>query len=1768
MRGSIRIQGVRQNNLKGWDLEIPVGQWISITGVSGSGKSSLAMDVLYAEGQRRYVETFSPYARQFLERMDRPKVDEIQGIPPALAIEGTHPVRTSRSTVGTMTELTDFLKLLFARAAVPYCPQCDLEVRRTTPEDLWEEAQTWPRPGPWIVTFPLSIVDRDLDELQGGLLRMGFFRLWRDGRIVNLEDWQPGQDEEAIEVVVDRVVPDANTRGRFVDSAEAGFRYGRGEMSIHFPDGTSGRWTNQWRCIQCGTVIREPSPHLFSFNSPVGACPTCRGFGRVIDIDPDLVVPDPAKSIQDGAVRPFAVRAARWEFRDLLSFCRMHGIPMDRPWRDLSRAHREAIFNGTNGYYGVRGFFRWLEEKAYKMHVRVFLSRFRAYITCSDCHGARLKPEALQWRIQGKTLPEILFMDVGSCLNLSHGLKRDFDQNPVVQLLVAEILQRLQYLKDVGLAYLTLDRASRTLSGGEVERVLLTRALGSRLVNTLFVLDEPSIGLHARDTDRLVRVIRELVNQGNTAVIVEHDPDIIRHSDQIVDLGPGAGGAGGQLVFAGPPQDIHKAEQSLTGKHLAGHTAIPIPEHRRVPQSEKVLVLRDVREHNLKGMDVRIPLGLLVCITGVSGSGKSTLLLDLLYRGVIRALGLPGERPGRFAGLEGIRWIDRVELVDQSALGRTPRSNPATYTKAWDPIRKLFAATPEARKRRWGPGTFSFNISGGRCESCKGEGFLRVEMQFLSDVLLRCPDCQGRRFKGEILEIRYGGKSIADVLQMTVEEAMTFFSDYPAVTRALGSLRRMGLGYLTLGQPISTVSGGEAQRLKLARFLTDSTGHTLFLLDEPTTGLHLEDVRVLLGVLHELVERGHSVLVVEHHLDVIKCADYLIDLGPEGGDAGGWIVTQGTPEEVAADPRSHTGRYLRSRIGHDAFSLTQTSAKVPAVAEPLPLARDGIRIVGAREHNLHDLNLEIPRDRLVAITGVSGSGKSTLAFNILFAEGQRRYLESLPAYVRQYLKVLDRPDVDLVAGIPPTVAIEQRTARAGRRSTVATLTEIYHFLRLLFARLGVQHCPRCRIPIGHGGVEETLQSIMHRFEGQEVMVLAPKVMGRKGFHRQVLDRAKRSGIQRVRVDGSVHDIGDLQELDRYREHWIDWVMVEGVTPAPEKERELRASIERGLQEGEGTIIVRDHVGKEQTYSRRRRCPGCGQGFDELDPRHFSFNSLMGACPRCEGLGSTFMGDSTRPCTSCQGSRLNPRARAVKVLDLSISEVTAMTVSEAGRYWRTASFAEAWQSISLPIMAEILARLETLLNLGLGYLTLDRSADTLSGGETQRIRLAAQIGSNLQGACYVLDEPTIGLHPRDHERLLESLHTLRDRGNTVVVVEHDETIVQQADWIVDLGPGPGREGGRLVAQGAWRDLRESSDSLTAASIADTSHRRITSRARQPREGRWIQVKGVSHNNLKSIDVAIPLGALTCVTGVSGSGKSSLVEDVLYRGLRNLLLKDRTPAGAHGTIEGWEALDRALKVDHAPIGKTPRSTPATYVKLWDEVRKLFSNLPEARSRGYAPGRFSFNVAAGRCPACQGQGIIRQEMSFLPDVYVLCEVCSGARFNRETLSVTYRGRNIGEILQMTMEEALAFFDPIPSIRRPLKVLRDLGLGYLTLGQPSPTLSGGEAQRIKLAQELSKNTRGRNLYVLDEPTTGLHLVDIQHLLDVLHRLVDRGDTVVVVEHHMDVIAAADHIIDLGPEGGEEGGKLVAQGPPTEVLRASDRSHTGRWLKRFLAAN
>ncbi|GAB4164336.1 MAG: excinuclease ABC subunit UvrA [Terrimicrobiaceae bacterium] len=1809
----IRLRGGRQNNLQGVDLDLPLGQMIVVTGPSGSGKSSLAFDTLYAEGQRRYIETFSPYTRQFLERMDKPQADLIDGIPPAIAIQQANTIRTTRSTVGTITEINDYLKLLFPRAAVGRCPSCDREVRPETPKSILEDVFKHLAGETVLVTFPIPVPPgtQPTDFFQF-LNSQGYMRVLLFGEVVRTDEL-PGRSRlpGLLPVVQDRLVVDKDRRTRLSEALEQALRLGSGQVGFWLVGKSEMRpYSTGWHCAHCDVDLPRPGPGLFSFNSPLGACPECKGFGRVIGIDWSRVMPDTTLSIAGGVIRPFQTGMSAECQKDLLQAARRRDVDIGCPFEDLPEADRKWVIEGearpgedawqSGLWYGVKGYFDWLESKTYKMHVRVLLSRYRSYGACPACRGGRFRPETSLFRLPpgGLSLPELASLPVRELCRVFEGLTLPAN-DPGAALLRGQVLSRVKYLEQVGLGYLTLNRPTRTLSGGEVERVNLTACLGASLTSTLFVLDEPSVGLHPRDTSRLVEILHALRDKGNTLVVVEHEEAVIRAADYLVDVGPGRGRDGGRIAFAGPAEKLPSGDSpSLTRDYLTGKKEIPVPRKRRKPSGW--VKMRGIRHHNLKNVSADFPLGVLCCVTGVSGSGKSSLVHGVLYPNLSAEPATEESDTGQCRSITGDEDITDVVMVDQSPLGRSPRSTPAVYVGAYDKIRELFGTLPEALGAGLSPTSFSFNSGDGRCGRCGGLGFEKIEMQFLSDVFLRCPECEGRRFQDHVLEVKWKGYSVADVLGMTVEEAVRAFAGHAGITGPLQILDDVGLGYLKLGQPVNELSGGESQRLKLAGHLSSRRDPgALLIFDEPTTGLHFDDIARLLAVFRRLVDEGDHLIVIEHNLEVIKCADWVIDLGPEAGDEGGKIVATGTPEAVAAT-ESLTGKYLAEALkGGRKFAANRPVRS--RAAGP----GNAIKIRGAREHNLKNIDIDIPRGKTVVVTGLSGSGKSTLAFDILFAEGQRRFLDSMSAYARQFVEQLEKPDVDSIEGLPPSVAIEQRVTRGGGKSTVATVTEVYHFLRLLFAKLGTQYCPKCQEPVVSRSESEVTSTVAKLAKKGPVRLFAPLVKGRKGFHSKVARWAARQGIETLRVDGSLGAVDAFRNLERFKEHTIE-AFVGRVEAGSKETPEL---VRKALEWGKGSACVLDDAGVTSVLSTAMNCPGCGQAFEPLDPRLFSFNSPHGWCGHCRGFGVVWKSSSTKefeteleaelaeerchenledgeatPCPICRGARINENARNVHVGNLTVPDIVSTSANRAARMLESLHFDGSLAKISRDIVGEIRRRLDFLQKVGLDYLSLDRAANTLSGGESQRIRLAAQLGSNLRGVLYVLDEPTIGLHARDNARLLDALGELAVGGNTLVIVEHDEETMRRADHLIDLGPGAGSDGGSVMAEGTFKEVVGNPKSVTARALRSPMVHPSRGQ-RRPLKGHkgsaWIRIRGAHLHNLQNVDADFPVNRLTVVTGLSGSGKSSLVRGVLDPGVRKAITRSSRIFADIPCREvfGVEEIGGVLVVDQSPIGKTSRSTPATYVKVLDTIRNLYADLPASRMRGYSASRFSFNNEGGRCEACLGQGVIKLEMNFLPPAYMPCEECGGSRFNRPTLEVEYNGKSIGDTLAMTAQEAASFFSAHPKIRRPLELLVETGLGYLQLGQPSPTLSGGEAQRIKLvtqvarratrkAEEVRTTRRGKStLYILEEPTIGLHSNDVTKLVGVLHRLVDEGGTVVVVEHHMDIIAEADYVIDLGPEAGESGGQIMAVGTPEEVAQ-SKKSHTAPFLREILQPN
>jgi excinuclease ABC subunit A len=902
MTETIKLRGVKVHNLKSIDLDLPLYALIIVTGVSGSGKSSLAFDTLYAEGQRRYLESLSSYARQFLERMDKPEADVIEGIPPAIAIQQKAAAKNPRSTVATVTEIYDFLRVLFARVGAVHCQKCGRPVQRDTAESIVEILLALPAGLKIIVSFACPP-----DTGPAWLKKNGFFRFLQGLDIKNIDTLKAGAKTEGLDMVVDRLAVDAGERDRLADSIELGLKNGGGRVKVTPESGRALLFSEKLECKACSLAAEEPYPNLFSFNSPQGACPECHGFGDLAVIDEDKIIPDTNMSLEQGAVEPWTKPVSRGMMRELLKEAKRRRIPTDMPFKDLKKEEQRWVLEGGDGYAGLRGFFDWLQTKKYKVQVRVFLSRYRKFVPCPACDKTRLNRQALSVKVGGLNIGRVTRLTVKEAQEFLDGLRLAASQTQVAEKLIQEIQSRLKFLLEVGLDYITLDRMTFTLSGGEAQRINLAAALSSSLVGTLFVLDEPSIGLHARDNARLVEILRSLKDVGNTVIVVEHDPEIIKAADFVVDLGPRAGEHGGRVLFEGAMADFLGSPKSLTARYMRGEKRIPIPAERRRPR--RFISIEDAHEHNLKHVNVRLPLNVLSCLTGVSGSGKSTLLYDILYRG------WDGDRPAGFKRITGREGVDKLIMVDQSPLSASPRSIPATYTKAMDEIRSLFSRTREAKTLGLKPGDFSFNTPGGRCEDCKGEGRQVVEMQFLSDVVLTCEACGGRRFRDEVLEVKYKDKNIHEVLQLSVDDACLFFADSPRIVKKIKPLHQVGLGYLRLGQPTTTLSGGELQRIKLAFHLVhERNKHILYLFDEPTIGLHLDDISILLQTFQHLVDEGHTVCVIEHNLDVIKCADYIIDLGPEGGDRGGRVVASGTPEDIVRAGESITGKFLKKYL--------------------------------------------------------------------------------------------------------------------------------------------------------------------------------------------------------------------------------------------------------------------------------------------------------------------------------------------------------------------------------------------------------------------------------------------------------------------------------------------------------------------------------------------------------------------------------------------------------------------------------------------------------------------------------------------------------------------------------------------------------------------------------------------------------------------------------------------------------------------------------------
>ncbi|MDJ0651880.1 MAG: excinuclease ABC subunit UvrA [Simkaniaceae bacterium] len=1870
---SIHLKNVRVHNLKGVNLQLDPGTFIVFTGVSGSGKSSLAFDTIYVEGQRRYIESLSNYARRYVGNLVKPDADLIEGISPTIAIEQKTAGRNPRSTVGTITGIYDYVRVLFARVGTPHCPVSGEKIEPQSMERILSTIHHFEENSQLIFLAPhVQGKKGEFKELFEELTRKGFMRVRLDEEIIDLaEEIEVDKTvAHAIDLVVDRIILKEEEKTRITEAVTQALELGEGVMTVLNKTTKEEILFSQHAYAKKSKLSYEPlEPHDFSFNHPKGMCPTCEGLGVTQDFDLDKII-DPDKSIsEDCCLVASSYQTVKWG-NIYNNIADLYGFDVKTPWKDLSKSAQKQYLYGNKKkwtkmifvhphkkgswieYIKWRGVLAEAKKRYYEAKSALYRTKMEKLLhqtLCPDCQGSRIKPYPAATKLGGQTIGELTSMTIEELQSFFQTLKLSSFGERIGHDLILEIKARLEFLLNVGLYYLTLGRTAPTLSGGEAQRVRLASQIGCGLVGTTYILDEPSIGLHPRDNTKLIKTLKRLRDRGNTIIIVEHDKETMEAADFIVDIGPGAGSQGGETVAAGTIDDLEKAPRSITGAYLRGTEKIPIPKKRRKKRGHH-LKIEGAEHHNLKKVTVAIPLGVFVAVTGVSGSGKSSLITDILYPALANKLHRAEHRVGKHKAIHGIEHLDKVIAIDQTPIGRTPRSNPSTYIKVFDDIRDLFTKLPESQAAGFKPGRFSFNVKEGSCAECGGMGQIRLDMDFMDDVWTTCFLCEGKRFDPKTLSITYKRKNIHDVLEMTVETALKFFEAIPQIYHKLSLLKQVGMDYITLGQSSTTLSGGEAQRIKLAReMIRPATGKTLYILDEPTTGLHFHDIRKLIAILEHLVDAGNTVLVIEHNTDLIQTTDWIIDLGPEGGKEGGKILATGTPEQIARK-NSPTGHALLPR---------EKPKSHPHAPRAKPLTT--IHAKGCAQNNLKGIDLEIPRGKISVCSGPSGSGKSSFAFDTIYAEGQRRYIESLSSYARQFVKQMSKPKVEEIDGLSPAIAIEQKRHAGNPRSTIGTMTEIYDFLRLLYAHSGIAYCPETGEKIESISKEYVARHLMKLPEKTRLHILTPIKIGRGQSIEEIKEALTHQGFIRLRLNGEYYELDDEIPYNPHRKNAL-FLVIDRLAIRPGMEKRLFEAIEQAslITKEPFTVATPD---KDLLFNLAFAVPSTGKTYPPLTPHTFSFNAEQGMCPDCLGLGFqwganvlhhqkimtlspyalisklwkeeatqtaediflaflekekidpdtplyklpvqqlqlilngsktsfkfegmelTWVGINqafskiaktgkkqqretiqhlleTSPCISCQGDRLNPLARGVKLEGKTIGEFCHLPLSKALAFAKKLPSTKHLQDVH----DQLINRLSFLNNIGLEYLSLSRSAPTLSGGETQRIHLARQLGSGLTGCLYVLDEPTIGLHPHNNERLNEALKHLRDLGNTLLMVEHDPLTLQIADYLFDFGPKAGRLGGKLTAQGTLAQIKKDKNSLTGAYLSGKKKLPVPQKRRASK--RFLTIAKAKKHNLKNITAKIPTQAFTCVTGVSGSGKSTLINALLKRGVQSHLATrsdadEITLDGA--SIKGLSTFNKLIATDQNPIGTTIRADVSTYSEMNAPLRHFFALLPEAGARGLKPKHFSYNHLKGMCMSCWGLGFKTIRLQFLPSLRVTCDACNGHRLKPLSLKVTYKGKNLGQLLSLTVEEAKIFLPPIPKLHNILDTLISVGLGYLTLGQEIQSLSGGEGGRMRLARELSKRSTGKTLYLFDEPTIGLHPDDLAKLLPIFNALVDKGNTVVVIEHNLDILAAADHLIDLGPGAGGYGGEIVATGTPEKLSRCPS-SLTGKHLAKILS--
>ncbi|CAM2005776.1 ATP-binding cassette domain-containing protein [Acanthopleuribacter pedis] len=1629
MNRTIRLRGVAEHNLRDIDVDIPFHALTVITGVSGSGKSSLAFDTLLREGQRRFLMHQSTHFHKFMGRMSTPDVGSVEGLPPAIAVAQFTARGGAGSTVGTLTEIYDNLRLLFAR----------------------------------------------------------------------LGEAPPNSDQPL-------------TRS------------------------------------------------LFSFNTPVGACPDCRGTGHQDRVDPQLLIADPAKTLRQGALVPTLKRGyivySQVTMAVLDQVCRVHDFDVDTPWQALTKAQQDVVFYGSErikipfGKHSLESRLKWSgitakprEEGYYKGIVRVINEiltrdrnpnalRFARSKPCNACGGSRLCEAARGVRVAGRTIADLSRLSISALGDFFRTIR---EEGGVAARTAEDALRRIDCLEELGLGYLPLERNAAGLSGGESQRIKTAIQAAQPREGLLYVLDEPGMGLHQQDQAKLLKVLLRLRDQGNAVVAVSHEALLMRHADYLIDMGPGPGQAGGRLLYQGPPDPDLLPAESPTGVYLRGECTVPTPKRR---QGRGLLTVKGASARNLKNIDVWFRKGALNAVTGVSGAGKSSLVHEILAKALCDKSDTTLVKSESYQAIEGADF-DKVIVVDQSPIGRSPRSNPATYVKFFDPIRILMAEQDEAKRRGWTKSRFSFNLKGGACAECSGSGVYEIGMHFLENVSVPCPSCEGRRFNAETLEVAYKGKNIRQILDLSVDEARTFFTDQKKIAPPLRAMAQIGLGYLTLGQAATTLSGGEAQRIKLASELARPAGtHTLYLLDEPTSGLHPHDITRLLEALNGLIEKGHTIILVEHHPDLLRRVDHIVDLGPGSGAEGGRLTAQGTPEEIADEQGSPTARLLARMLQGN---------PLPDIKKQPPRPPDtSLRIRGARTHNLKNVSLDIPHGQLTVVTGVSGSGKSSLLFDTIAAEGRRRFIQSLSSQTRAVLAQGADIEVDTLTGLPPTLAVAGRSKFQTPRTTVATITGIDPLLRLLWSRAGAY--PE---PSGSGEKKPILTASLFSANRQEGMCPDCKGLG----FRRVADpeklitdpaRALTDGamagekIGRFYGDPSGRHVAILKAVGQG--HGIDF---------EQPWQQLDDAARRIAMWGTGPEI------HQVTWAFKR---GTRTGTHDLETPWQGFAALITeeydrthGDPKGKAMAH-LLRDQT--CVPCNGRRLNPTACRVQVAGAALPEIAAQSVDACRRRFEAmrATLEGAAGEVAAATIPKIIARLDALAALGLGYLSLDRRGTTLSAGESRRVRLAALLYGGLSGITTILDEPTLGLHACDIASLCEKLKLLRDNGNTILVAEHHPDLIKAADYLIELGPGPGEAGGELTACGPREKVLADNNFLTGAYLRNPSQIALPRQRR--RGGPAITIRGARANNLRDVSLDLPTGNLIALTGVSGSGKSSLLLDVLAASVTSGQPRHCDAVSGHDSF-------RQTFYFTSELGTIARTNSVIEtLGLFELLRTLLAKSDGARRLGLKKAHFSPHGKQGRCPQCKGEGRQRIAMDFLEDVTYDCEPCGGSGYQPEVAAFRYRGKSIPEMLDLTLAAAAVWFAETP-LGDAFNELAQTGIEYLRLGQKTAALSGGERNRLHLAGAL-RQTEAPSLFLLDEPGAGLHFRDLQRLRTLFDQLLDAGHTLVISEHRPHLIKLADHIIELGPGAGEAGGQVIFSGTPEQIAAKPD-SKTGAALKPYL---